>query len=95
MSDGNSSRDPDHFKELAFMRQQRAPSPLVNAAKMLELNPVPTGACEDEWQAACPGSSHQLSIRINAGRWTCSQCNCGGDVEALEDVWRQRRTQAA
>lgn len=95
MSDVNHSRDQDHFTRLALMRQQRAPSPLVNAAKMLGLNPAPTGAREDEWQAACPHTSHQLSLDIDADCWTCSCCSFSGDVEALELLWRRRRSQAA
>ena len=27
--------------------------------------------------------------------WNCSECSCGGDIDDLEALWRDRRRQAA
>jgi len=80
---------------LAAQRHILAPSSIINAAKILDLNPLPTGETDGQWHAVCPGTTHKMIIVPESNRWNCYECNCGGDVDDLETLWRQRRPRAA
>lgn len=93
MSEFKSIDDQRYCQERARLREVRSPSSVVNAAKIMGLNPIPTGANEDEWQAECPSTAHQLTMWSSLERWNCRQCDCGGAVDDLETLWRVRRLQ--
>lgn len=95
MSDGKNIKDREHNRAAAARRQLLVPSPIINAAKILDLNPLPTGEADGHWQAVCPGTTHKMIIVPESNRWNCYECNCGGDVDDLETLWRQRRPRAA
>lgn len=95
MSDGRNFNDLEQQKAAAACRQAVAPSPIINAAMLLGLNPLPTGENDGHWLAECPCTGHKLSIWPDTDVWNCSECSCGGDIDDLEALWRDRRRQAA
>lgn len=95
MSELKQSDDPKVRQDGTRVREVRSPSILINAAKIMGLNPVPTGASEDEWHATCPSASHQLTIWSTLERWDCSHCGRNGSVDDLETLWRSRKLQVA
>lgn len=83
------------LKEEAWLRQLHHPSALVNAAKMMGLEPAPTGLAADEWEAICPGTTHLIKIWATQARWRCSCCRCEGSAIDLEAIWRTKKVRAA
>ena len=95
MSELKRSDDPKVRQDGAKVREVRSASILINAAKIMGLNPVLTATTEDEWHAQCPSASHQLTIWSALERWDCSHCGRNGGVDDLETLWRSRRLQTA
>lgn len=92
--DAFSAERSRHLDE-AKRRVAERPNAVINAAKLLGLNPEPTGEHPDKWRAACPGSNHPIFISADEDRWFCGWCRRKGGPDELESFSRERRRKAS
>jgi hypothetical protein len=59
------------------------PSPIVDLAHDLNLDPEPTGMSPASWKASCPGRNHHLYINSETNTFGCGYCRCKGGEDAL------------
>ena len=71
--------------------QARAePTPIVDLAEELALDPEPSVRHAGRWEARCPGTGHRLQLDARKGLFYCGYCRRGGGPEDLRAFVRER-----
>lgn len=88
--------DAEHNRhhEESKRRVAEKPSAVIDKAKLLGLQPEPTGEHPDKWRACCPGTNHPIFISAESDVWFCGWCkkNCGPEELELFDHERRSST---
>ena len=69
------------------------PSPVVEVARELGLNPQPHGTGAGNWKARCPETNHPLFISTVSDQWGCGWCKRKDGAEELRQFVVERRAQ--
>lgn len=87
-----TARRKADYAELAAMEHDAfSPSPLLDAARRLGLNPTPNGDGKVHWVARCPGANHTLTISTATETFGCGYCKRKGGISELEEFVESRR----
>ena len=72
-------------------KAKESESEIIEIARELGLNPVPTGRSPQQWTAACPGTNHNLDVNSAANSFGCGWCKKKGGPDELRIFVSERR----
>jgi len=83
----------DHSRSIVIAHALSMATPIIETARLLNLNPQPNGQNENAWVANCPsGGQHSIMISASANEFGCGYCRKkGGPAELIDFVESRHR----